>query len=133
MPPSFPTFDAKSGIFVSKSAQSSTVTPTVVPPAVAPSAVTPIVIQLPPQFYQGHSTPYNTLPASPNVLPSIGEFLSGLDQRYNSNIYTSFEEAFLEEEITVNAIKDLSDDQLQKLGVVKIGWQKNIKQAAQRF
>ena len=48
-------------------------------------------------------------------------------------IYISFEEAFLDEEITVDAIKDLSDEQLQKLGVVKIGWQKNIMQAAQRF
>ena len=67
------------------------------------------------------------------MLPSIGEFLNNLDQKYNSSVYTSFEEAFLNEEITVNAIKDLSDDQLQKLGVVKIGWQKNIKQAAQRF
>ena len=33
----------------------------------------------------------------------------------------------------VNVVKDLSDDQLQKLGVLKIGWQKNIKQTAQRF
>lgn len=48
-------------------------------------------------------------------------------------MYTNFKAAFLEEEITVNVIKDLSDEQLQKLGVVKIGWQKNIKQAAQRF
>ena len=63
-------------------------------------------------------------------LPSIGEFLSNLDQKYNcDNVYAKFEEAFGEEEITVNAIKDLSDEQLQKLGVVKIGWQKNIKQA----
>ena len=54
------------------------------------------------------------------MLPSIGEFLNSLDQKYNSNIYTSFEEAFHGKEIIVNAIKDLSDDQLQKLGVVKI-------------
>jgi hypothetical protein len=27
----------------------------------------------------------------------------------------------------------LSDEQLQKLGIVKIGWQKNIKQAAQKY
>ena len=51
----------------------------------------------------------------------------------SDNVYTKFENAFIEEEITVNAIKDLSDEQLQKLGVVKIGWQKNIKQAAQRY
>jgi len=105
-----------------------------------PSAVTPIIIQLPPQLYQQEqlttciSNNTNTqLLASSNALPSIGEFLNNLDQKYNSNIYTSFEEAFLDEEITVNAIKDLSDEQLQKLGVVKIGWQKNIMQAAQRF
>ncbi|GBC19578.2 hypothetical protein GLOIN_2v193871 [Rhizophagus irregularis DAOM 181602=DAOM 197198] len=54
--------------------------------------------------------------------------------KYNcNNIYAKFEDAFLEEEITVNAIKDLTDEQLQKLGVVKIGWQKNIKQAAQQY
>ena len=73
---------------------------------------------------------------SPNsrTLPSIGEFLNHLDQKYNcNNVYSKFENAFLEEEITVNAIKDLTDDQLQKLGVVKIGWQKNIKQAAQKY
>ena len=64
---------------------------------------------------------------------SITKCITFLNQKYNSNIYTSFEEAFLDEEITVNAIKDLSDEQLQKLGVVKIGWQKNIMQAAQRF
>jgi len=56
------------------------------------------------------------------IVFSIGEFLNNLDQKFNSNIYTSFEGAFLDEEITVNAIKDLSDEQLQKLSVVKIGW-----------
>ena len=48
-------------------------------------------------------------------------------------MYSNFKDAFLEEEITVNVIKDLSDEQLQKLGIVKIGWQKNIKQAAKLF
>ena len=65
------------------------------------------------------------------IVFSIGEFLNKLDQKFNFNIYTSFEEAFLDKEITINAIKDLSDKQLQKLGVVKIEWQKNIMQAAQ--
>ena len=74
-----------------------------------PSAVTPIIIQLPSQLYQqeqltpGISNNTNTqLLASPNVLPSVGEFLNNLDQKYNSNIHTSFEGAFLNEEITVN-------------------------------
>ena len=39
-------------------------------------------------------------------------------------MYTlNLEKAFLKEEITVNTIKNLTDEQLQKLGVVKIGWQ----------
>ncbi|GES87013.1 hypothetical protein GLOIN_2v1473341 [Rhizophagus clarus] len=71
------------------------------------------------------------LPASPIILPTVGKFLKNLNQKYNSNIYISFEEAFFNEKITVNAIKNLS--QLQKLGIVKIGWQKNIKQAAQQY
>ena len=64
------------------------------------------------------------------------EFLHNLDQKYNcncNNVYFKFENAFLEEEITVNAIKDLSDEQMIKLEIVKIRWQKNIKQAAQRY
>jgi hypothetical protein len=56
-----------------------------------------------------------------------------LDLKYNCNVYTKFENAFVEEEITVNIIKDLTDEQLQQLDVVKIGWQKNIKQAAQKY
>ena len=66
-------------------------------------------------------------------LPTIGNFLFSLDQKYNCNVYSNFKGAFLEEEITVNAIKDLSDEQMKKLGIKKIGWQKNIRQAAQRY
>ncbi len=103
-------------------------------------AVTPIIIQLPPQFYQNSSfqeQSTHTLTLSPNTnhkLPSISEFFNSLDQKYNcDNVYSKFIDTFLEEEITVNTIKDLSDEQLQKLGVIKIGWQKNIRQAAQQF
>ena len=62
------------------------------------------------------------------------EFLFSLDQKYNCDgVYSKFEDAFLNEEITVDAIKDLSDEQMQVLGIVKIGWQKNIRKAAQRY
>ncbi|GES84314.1 hypothetical protein GLOIN_2v1473341 [Rhizophagus clarus] len=149
IPPSFPTFDiVKSDVSVNKN-NLTTQAQVSQAPSTTP-AVTLIIFQLPPQFYQnsnvqGHQdqstsalyTSYNNsnTPLSPNTkLPTIGEFLSSLDLKYNcNNVYANFEEAFLEEAITVNAIKDLSDEQLQKLEVVKIGWQKNIKQAAQRF
>jgi SAM domain (Sterile alpha motif) len=103
-----------------------------------PAAINPIVIQLPSQSYpnQEYTSSHfsNTQTLSPENLPSIGEFLRNLDQRCNcDNVYSKFESSFLDEEITVNVIKDLTDEQLTKLGVVKIGCQKNIKQAAQRF
>ena len=135
IPPSYPVFDMKSSITADKNnltTQAQVSQP--IPALTSTSTPTPIIIQLPNQFYQN---PTNTnLESSPNSrkLPSIGEFLNHLDQKYNcNNVYSRFENAFLEEEITVNAIKDLTDDQLQKLGVVKIGWQKNIKQAAQKY
>lgn len=100
----------------------------------------PIIIQMPQMSQMPFNYPYlhphpNTSiqPRSPD-LPSISEFLLNLDRKYNCNdVYSKFENAFLEEEITVNAIKDLSDDELVKLGIVKMGWQKNIKQAAQKY
>ncbi|GET01619.1 hypothetical protein GLOIN_2v1630138 [Rhizophagus clarus] len=86
-----------------------------------------IVIQLPSQLYsnQEHSTSYssNIRVSPPGNLPSIGEFLRSLDQRYNNdNVYFKFENSFLDEKIMVNVIKDSSDEQLTKLRVVKLGW-----------
>jgi hypothetical protein len=104
--------------------------------------VNPIVIQMP---YPYSHSPSNTSihptsihpissPTTNHELPSVTEFFLNLDQKYNcNNVYSKFENAFLEEEITVNAIKDLTDEQMVKLGIVKIGWQKNIRQAAQRY
>ena len=113
-------------------------TPTTVATA-SSTPVNPIVIQMPFQYPYSHSHPNTSIhPASSPIinheLPSITEFLLSLDQKYNcNNVYSKFKNAFLEEEITVNAIKDLSDKQMVKLGIVKIGWQKNIRQAAQRY
>jgi hypothetical protein len=122
----------KSGVNVSKN---NLTMQSQIPPTSA--AINPIVIQLPPQLYpnQEHSTSYfsNSQILSSGNLPSIGEFLHSLDQKHNCDDYSKFENSFLDEKITVNVIKDLSDEQLAKLGVVKIGWQKNIKQAAQQF
>jgi hypothetical protein len=140
VPPSYPTFDVKSSVSVTKNTLT---TQTQV--IQTPTTPAPIIIQLPSQLYQNSTFQENSTSrnsnntnthylTSPNIsLPSIGEFLSSLDQKHNCDVYINFEKAFLEEEITVNVIKDLSDDQLQKLGVLKIGWQKNIKQAAQRY
>ena len=116
IPPSFPTFDFKSSISANKK-DLAQITQTT---SQSTAPVAPIFIQLPPQFYpnsQEQTMSYgntNTHLASSRTnhnLPSIGEFLSSLNQKYNcDNVYAKFEDAFLEEEITVNTIKDLSDE-----------------------
>ncbi|POG81616.1 hypothetical protein GLOIN_2v1792901 [Rhizophagus irregularis DAOM 181602=DAOM 197198] len=147
VPPTYPTFSATLGVLVSNNntqisttapATASTTTSATAVPAAA-SAVppantpTPIIIQMPPFQYPYPS--FNQLDTSTNhKLPSIHEFLFSLDQKYNCNgEYSQFENAFLEEAITVNVIKDLSDEQMKTLGIVKIGWQKNIRQEAQKY
>src|SRR2546429_9990480 len=131
VPLSYPVFDMKSSITINKN---NLRTQTQVNQTLSTPTPTPIIIQLPHQFYQNPTNTHLELSSNSRTLPSIGEFLNYLNQKYNcNNVYFKFGNAFLEEEITVNAIKDLTDDQLQKLGVVKIGWQKNIKQAAQKY
>ena len=81
----------------------------------------PIIIQLSSQLYQNssfqeqpilHYFNTNLHTASSITLPSIDEFFDNLDQKHNCNVYTNFKAAFIEEEITVNVIKELSDEQL---------------------
>jgi len=83
------------------------------------SSANPIVIQMPPfqypySFFNSYSDILtHPIPSSITSceLPSISEFLLSLDQKYNcNNIYSKFENTFLEEEITVNAIKNLSNE-----------------------
>ncbi|PKK59967.1 hypothetical protein RhiirC2_794034 [Rhizophagus irregularis] len=134
IPPSFPTFDiVKSGVFVNKNNLITQAQVSQTPSTT--SAVAPIIIQLPPQFYQNSNfqeyqnqstlTPYicnnnSNVSASPNAkLPTIGEFLSNLDLKYNcNNVYINFEKAFLEEEITTKPpIQSFSDAYLHLVAV----------------
>ncbi|GBC06292.1 hypothetical protein RclHR1_06740008 [Rhizophagus clarus] len=136
--PTYSTFSVMLRALVDKNnngVQNSTTTTST--PSAAPS--NPIVIQMPFHYLYSHSnTLSNTFtqpPPSPGIheLPSISEFLHILDQKYSSNMYFKFEGAFLQEEITVNAIKDLTDEEMVKLEVNNIRWQKNVRQAAQRY
>ncbi|GBC08215.1 hypothetical protein RclHR1_07980007 [Rhizophagus clarus] len=139
VPHTYPTFSTMLGALVDKNnngIQNSTTTTST--PSAAPS--NPIVIQIPfhyPYFYS--NTLSNTLIQLPllspgiHELPFISEFLHILDQKYSNNVYSKFEGVFLQEKITVNAIKDLTDEEMVKLGVNKIGWQKNIRQVTQRY
>ncbi|RHZ56859.1 hypothetical protein Glove_396g26 [Diversispora epigaea] len=66
--------------------------------------------------------------------PTITEFLQELDNIHNDNgTYLQLESKFIDEDITVNAIKDLTNEELITLGVTKIGWRKNIIQAANKY
>jgi len=146
IPPTYPIFSTKLGVLVNNTIPVTATTPAITAPTVstapiAPAApaipsTSPIIIQMP--SFQYPYSPLNQSDthhiATNNKLPSISEFLFNLDQKYNCDgVYSKFEKAFHDEEITVNAIKDLSDEEMQALGIVKIGWQKNIRQAAQRY
>ena len=47
--------------------------------------------------------------------------------------FTSFKNIFEDERITVDQICDLTDAEMNQLGVNKIGWRKVIRAAAQRY
>ncbi|GBB88277.1 hypothetical protein RclHR1_14820002 [Rhizophagus clarus] len=97
IPPSYPVFDMKLSVFINKN---NLTTQTQVNQTSTTS--TPIIIQLPSQFYQNPTNIHLELPLNLGKLPSIGEFFHHLDLKYNcDNVYTKFEDAFLEEEITV--------------------------------
>src|ERR1700732_4437947 len=111
--PTFPTFSTSLGIVANKNNNIQTPTTTGSTGSITP-AVNPIVIQMPsfpfPYSQSNTSIHPESLPTTNCELPSINEFLLNLDAKYNcNNIYIKIEAAFLEEEITVNAIKDLSD------------------------
>ncbi|PKY50703.1 hypothetical protein RhiirA4_467303 [Rhizophagus irregularis] len=109
VPPTFSTFSAALGMLVSKNNDVQT------PTTGSTAPVNPIVIQMT-QYPYSHSQPNTFIhpTSSPmHKLPSITKFLFSLDQKYNcNNVYSKFENAFLEEEITVNAIKVLTDEQM---------------------
>ncbi|RHZ89628.1 hypothetical protein Glove_13g55 [Diversispora epigaea] len=66
-----------------------------------------------------------------SFLFSFPEFLQELDNIHNGNgTYLQLESKIVDEDITVNAIKDLTNEELITLGVTKIGWRKIIIQAA---
>jgi hypothetical protein len=136
VPPSFPNFDATHAITISKqdnSLQSNMFSSNSSNFIQHPYFHFP---QLPLNFShypysQSFYPNYQQLTTSSKEIPTIYEFLKALDSKFNTpGTYTQFEKAFVDEEITVNIIKDLSDNQLEKLGIIKIGWQKNIKQHA---
>ncbi|RHZ62239.1 hypothetical protein Glove_341g84 [Diversispora epigaea] len=88
--------------------------------------------------YPSFEKSVSNLSESTSKYPTIGEFLSELNnypkhslQTYNSpcfssihnvnGIYKLLENAFVEEDIIVNVIKDLTDDELISMGINKIG------------
>jgi hypothetical protein len=65
---------------------------------------------------------------------SLNKFFFELDQIYDGKgAYIALEKSFEEQGITVNGIKELTDDQLIELGVTKVGWRINIKQEARKY
>ncbi|PKY47154.1 hypothetical protein RhiirA4_543786 [Rhizophagus irregularis] len=104
IPPNFPTFNIVLGKKNTQDKQTAAMT----------FSNTPIIIQMPPFQY-----PYSNFNHS--------------DQKHKCDTYSKLVNNFVEEEITVDLIKDLSNKEMEKLGITKIGWKKNVRQAAQKY
>jgi len=111
----------------------------------------PFVFAFPPQMFpytQNSNT--NNIMSSPsrqpvlsnNVIsspsrrsvPSLDEFFTKLDESSGgTGEFTSFKNIFEDERITVDQIYDLTDAEMNQLGINKIGWRKVIRAAAQRY
>ncbi|CAG8598051.1 9545_t:CDS:2 [Paraglomus occultum] len=78
-----------------------------------------------------HSTVLS--PQKKILIPSIKEFLSELDEIHGEGTYTRFEDSFVEQEVLVQFISELTDTKFEKLGVEKIGWRKVLKRAALKY
>jgi len=143
VPPSFSNFDAAHAVTISKQENTSqSLISNVLSSNDSTNSIQPMYFHFPqlpfnlPYYPYSQSFPpnYQQFITSPNEIPTVYEFLKTLDDKFNTpGTYTQFEKTFIDEEITVNIIKDLSDIQLEKLGVTKSGWQKNIKQYASIF
>jgi hypothetical protein len=66
--------------------------------------------------------------SSEQPIPSLEEFFAGLDEEF-----AQFQCVFKEERITVDQIYDLTDIEFNQLGIIKIGWRKALRAAAQRY
>ncbi|CAG8718352.1 3778_t:CDS:1 [Acaulospora morrowiae] len=84
---------------------------------------------LPPLSPQSHSVVSSPL----KKVPSIKEFLNELDETYGEGTYTCFETSFMEQEVLVQFISELTDTDFEKLGIEKIGWQKVLRRAASKY
>src|SRR5829696_7959724 len=80
--PSYPVFDMKSSVTINKNNLG---TQAQVNQTLSTPTPTPIVVQLPNQFYQNPTNTHLELSPNSRTLPSIGEFLNHLDQKYNCN------------------------------------------------
>ncbi|CAG8747600.1 2647_t:CDS:1 [Dentiscutata erythropus] len=102
--------------------------PPFIPPTMQPG-FNPYVYPYYPFYYQ---IPQPQTISGYNI--SLTQFFSKLDRIHNCKyVYTAFEKSFDEYEITVNGIKELTDEQLDKLGVTKDGWHINIRQEARKY
>ena len=61
------------------------------------------------------------------------EFLNELDETYGEGTYTRFETSFMEQEVLVQFISELTDTDFEKLGIEKIGWRKVLRRATSKY
>ena len=78
-------------------------------------------------------TPENSLILSP--APSLDKFLLECDERYGRKPaeYSQFLEKLEDEAISVQHFKTLTSEEFASLGITKIGWIMNLRQASLQY
>jgi SAM domain (Sterile alpha motif) len=86
-----------------------------------------------PMWPAGQLPTYMSLPKMKT--PSLYRFLSDLERELDKpeGTFMQFEHAFSAEEIEVQHIKNLSDQEMSQLGIVKIGWRKALRDASAMY
>lgn len=87
------------------------------------------------QFYSNSlMSQSNNLQNRKLSIPSLDNFFKQVDSEYgNTGEYLSFKEAFENENITTDMISELTDNEFEKLGVIKIGWRKILRKVAKLY
>jgi hypothetical protein len=96
-------------------------------PAAAPNqAIQPIHIHI-----NNDSIAFPSSP--PRIAVTLRDFLSRLDSIYSSTVFMNLFKAFDDEMLYVPDIAHLSDSEMERLGVVKIGLRKILRREAAKY
>ncbi|CAG8833356.1 2509_t:CDS:2, partial [Gigaspora margarita] len=137
IPPVYPIFNITHGRIVRPQFPSQPTNSIDIPPYSMSYAPQSQIIYYPSSVHSaspfGLSVTHSSTPVTHSSTTIHGFFLELEAMSNESGSYTQFEEAFKNEKITLDTIKELSESDLIELGVNKMGWRKKIMKLAREY